>query len=137
MIGLTPKSWGINDKEFDAVSGLPFQRRYEYFVKRVADWETVWSLVKDAGWVLVGDSECHEVVPVWPHERYAAACAIDGWAGALPRSIRLDDWLNKWLPGIERDQRLVVVFMTPGSKGAVVTVEALKADLEEELRNYE
>lgn len=54
----------INDKEFEAVSALPFRERYEYFIKHVADGEVVWSLGADDGWVLMGNKEGHEVVPV-------------------------------------------------------------------------
>lgn len=129
--------WKINDKEFEAVSALPFQARYEYFIKHVADSEVVWSLGADDGWVLMGDKEGHEVVPVWPHDRYAAACVSADWAGNKPRPIPLSDWMDVWLPGLAQDHRLVVVFRTPTSNGAVVTPGRLTEDLAEELRNYE
>ncbi|BDI33920.1 hypothetical protein CCAX7_59710 [Capsulimonas corticalis] len=126
----------MHDKEFETVSALPFQERYAHFIKRVADHEHLWSLWND-GWVLAADNDRHEVVPVWPHERYAAACAIDEWAGHTPRAIDLDEWLEKWIPGLERDGRLVVVFLTPSSAGATVTPENMRQELEDELLWYE
>jgi len=129
--------YNVSDKELAAVLELPAPKRYQYFVKRVADAETVWSLGGTGGWVLLGDAGEHEIVPVWPHERFAAACASGDWADNEPRPILLADWLTAWLSGIARDGRLIAVFPTPDSKGPVVTAERLKADLEEELRNYE
>jgi len=129
--------YNVSDKELVAVLGLPAPERYQYFVKRVADAEAVWSLVGTGGWVLLGDTENHEIVPVWPHERFALACASGDWSSNEPRFISLSEWMEAWLPGIARDDRLIAVFPTPDSKGPVVSAERLKADLEEELRNYE
>jgi hypothetical protein len=71
----------------------------------------------------------------WPHKRYAAACAVDQWAGHVPRAINLHEWMEKWLPGLERDSRRIVVFMTPINAGATVEHGRLREDLEEELRS--
>lgn len=127
----------MNDQEFKAVLALPAPARYEHFIKKVVDMEAIWSLGTDNGWALSGDDAGHEIVPVWPDERYAAACAIDEWAGNEPRSIPLNHWLNAWLPGIARDFRLIAVFPTPESKGPIVTPERLREDMQEELQKYE
>jgi hypothetical protein len=50
-------SWAVNSREFANVVGLTPAKRYEYFVKRVADWAQVWSLRDDEGWALAGDNE--------------------------------------------------------------------------------
>ena len=84
----------------------------------------------------MGDNEGHEIVPVWPHECFAAACTAAEWAGSEPRSISLTDWMDNWLVGMSKDNRLIVVFKTPSSNGAVVTPERLTEDLARELRNY-
>ncbi len=67
----------ISDAEFAAVCALPAAERYAHFVKQVADGEEVWSLRNADGWVLSGNEAGDELVPVWPHARYAEACAID------------------------------------------------------------
>lgn len=125
--------WNVNDREFESVSTLPAEQRYAYFIKRVADWEQVWSLAAQHGWALAGDDDGHELVPVWPHERFAAVCAIDEWAGYEPRPIDLSTWLERWTPGLIRDRRLVAVFPTPGKKGICVDAAQLRDDLEQEL----
>jgi len=127
----------VNELELKAVLKLSALLRYEHFIRRVADWETIWSLGTADGLALLGDAGKREVVPVWPHERYAAICASGEWIKYNPRSIPLAEWLDAWLPGIARDSRLISVFPTPGSKGLIVTAEQLATDLKEELRNYE
>jgi hypothetical protein len=39
----------MDDKEFEAVFSLPAQRRYAYLLKRVVDWERIWSLGTQEG----------------------------------------------------------------------------------------
>ncbi len=126
-------TWNLNDQEFENVMNLPGPRRYEYFVKRTADWEELWTLRGEDGFVLVGDDEGSEYVPVWPHRRYAEACATDEWAGLQPEAIALHDWLEVWIPGMTRDSRSVAVFPLPKGQGVVVSPERLKEDLEGEI----
>jgi hypothetical protein len=129
-------NWTIREKEFESVMRLQAHARYEHFVKKVADWKEIWSLWND-GWVLMGDPDENETVPVWPHAKYAEAAAVGEWLGYEPRRIPLDDWLDKWTPGMTRDKRKVAVF--PTGKGKTVTVDPLrlKTDLEKELSRYE
>ncbi|MBA3945262.1 MAG: DUF2750 domain-containing protein [Herpetosiphonaceae bacterium] len=120
------------DQEFASVLGLSGKQRYSYFVKKVADWEHIWSLASEAGWVLAYADE-REVVPVWSHPRFAASCASDEWANHFPRSIPLTMWLERWTPGMVDDRRLVAVFPTPHDKGVVVSPNQLRDDIRDEL----
>jgi hypothetical protein len=130
-------SWTPNDKEIESVIRLPASERYKYFVKKAADAEQVWSLRKDAGWATSVDDAGLICVPVWPHAKYAAACANESWAGFEPHRIELEAWLERWLPGMQRDGRLAAVFPTPTNQAVSVPPDRLKRDLEAELELYE
>lgn len=129
----------ITDAEYKGVTSLTAQERYSHFVRRVADWEEIWGLRTSEGWVMVGDDSGKQMIPVWPHERYANACAIDDWADAAPTVIELEAWMTRWLPGMTRDGVQVAVFpvATERMSGVVVLPERLEKDLEAELENYE
>lgn len=127
--------WYPSEDELKAVQQLDAQGRYEYLLKKVADQEAIWSLWSN-GWALAGDNAGQEAVPVWPHPAYAAACAKDKWQGFEPKQIELDAWMQRWLPGIKRDGRLVAVFPSPDDKGVVVGADFLAQDLNEELEKY-
>ena len=127
----------VNDKEFAAIIALPGPERYGHFVRHVADTEEVWSLRGADGWVLTAADDGPELVPIWPHPRYAEACAKGLWQGAQPEAIALDRWLAAWTPGISRDGRQVAVFPTPDGQGVVVSAEQLRDDLAEECSLYE
>ena len=126
----------VSDQEFKAVIALPGPARYEHLVKRIADAEEVWSLRGADGWVLASD-EGRELVPIWPHPRYAEACAVGDWAGTEPASISLEDWAADWLTDMESDGRAVSAFPTPDGRTVVVDPAQFSADLEAELENYE
>jgi hypothetical protein len=74
---------------------------------------------------------------VWPHARYAKAFAQETFPGGVAQSIELAAFLERWLPGIERDGRLVAVFPALPSNGVVVEAGKLATDIREELENYE
>ncbi len=131
------KTWKMNDKEFAAVLSSPAERRYEYFIKRVADWRQIWGLRGTDGWVVSGDKEERIVFPVWPHPRFAQACATNGWSGTTPQPISLVEWYNEWVEDMDADGWLVGVFPDLDLKGVVVSPERLTEDLLEELSKYE
>jgi len=130
-------SWTPSEKEIEAVLSLGAPERYEHCIKKIADQETVWSLWQDGGWALAGDEAGNQLVPIWPHQKYASLCALAEWAGYEPRQISLDAFLDRWIPGMERDNRLVAVFPTPKDKGVRAEPRRLESDLREELSRYE
>lgn len=127
----------MSDREFVAVCALPGPDRYAHFVEQVADWGEVWSLRGPDGWVLAAGEDGQPVVPVWPHARYAEACAVGGWTGASPEAIPLDRWVAAWLPGLARDERGVAVFPVPSGSGMLVDPEQLAADLADAGEQFE
>jgi Protein of unknown function (DUF2750) len=129
-------TWNVNGQEFENVTHLAPERRYEYFIKKVADWREVWSLWNE-GWALMGDKDHEEMVPVWPHAVFAEASAVGEWLGYKPKRIDLEDWLAKWTPGMEKDHRMVAVFPVAESQTTTASPLKLKSDLEEELTKYE
>jgi len=129
-------AWTPTDKEVAAVLQLDGTKRYSYLVKKIADEQIVWGLWQEGGWALASDDQGHELVPVWPHARFAALCTRDAWAGYVPKQIELEIWLDRWLPGMERDGRNVAVFPTPDDHGVAVEPKRLGSDLRKESANY-
>jgi hypothetical protein len=130
-------SYRINDKEIENVLALSGADRCEHFVKRVADWEEVWSLRDEKGWVSSENDEGIKSIPVWPHPEYAKLCAEESWKGNKPSSIELQAFMEKWLSGMEKDGLLVAVFPTPSGKSVQVSPAELKQHLQEECEQYE
>lgn len=127
-------TYQLSQKEQEAVSRLSAEARLEHFIKRVADWEAVWSLRNAEGWVLSQTSPGQMAAPFWPHPSYATACALNEWADCEPQPIELRVFMERWLPGIAKDKRLLAVFPTPSSSGAIASPESVLQSLIAECR---
>jgi hypothetical protein len=137
-------SWEVNDKEFETVLALPAVRRYEYFIKRSAGHGELWGLHGDGGWVMAEDDDGNTHFPVWPHSRFAKACSTGPWEGEDPQAIDVDEWVEGWIPQLQRQGFRIAVFQTTQDQGIGVSPEGigvsperLKRDLEEELSLFE
>ena len=129
-------NWRVNDAEFTSVLELPASRRYEYFVKRATSHGQLWGLRGDGGWVIAEDDEGNRHFPAWPHQRFAQALANDKWSDGVPAAIDIDEWLEEWLPDLDRDGIRVAVFQTPDDQGVAVSPQRLKRDLHAELEQF-
>ncbi|MFO1217587.1 MAG: DUF2750 domain-containing protein [Burkholderiaceae bacterium] len=125
----------MNPKQIDAVLALPGIKRFEHFIKVIADRQEVWGLYQD-GWALAAADDGTTVFPLWPAREYAQICAAREWSGYEPRSISLSDFREALLPKLKLDGVLPGVFFTPTSKGVTPSVDDLKSALEAELQNY-
>ncbi len=56
-------TYPLSQKELESVSRLSIEARLAHFVKRVADWEEVWSLRNSEGGVLTLATEGQEAAP--------------------------------------------------------------------------
>ncbi|MDW9479013.1 DUF2750 domain-containing protein [Sinorhizobium meliloti] len=124
----------VSPRQMEAVLALPGVKRFEHFVKVVADWQEVWGLYQD-GWALAVADDGTTVFPLWPATEYAQLCALNEWKGFEPRAISLGDLREVLLPKLKLDGVLPGVFFTPTSKGVMPSVDELMAALEAELQN--
>ena len=125
----------VNPKQMEAVLALSGAKRFEHFIKVIADWQEVWGLYQD-GWALAVADDGTTAFPLWPAKEYAQVCAANEWQGYEPRSINLRDFMEVLLPKLKLDGVLPGVFFTPSSKGVTPSVDELKSALEAELQNY-
>ncbi|EDT43095.1 DUF2750 domain-containing protein [Burkholderia ambifaria] len=122
-------------KKIENVLRLDAQSRCEYFIRKVADFEVVWSLF-DQGWA-TARTGATTVLPFWPEEAFAKLCATDEWQGFRPKAIALDDFLERWLPGMAPDQRICAVFAAPSDRGTLMAPMDLERLIRMELEQYE
>lgn len=125
-------AYQLSKNEFESVSLLSIEERLAHFVKRVSDWEEVWSLRNSNGWVLSAADDGQEVAPFWPHPDYAMVCAQGEWVDCEPQAIDLASFINRWLPGLAKDKKAIAVFPTPDSSGVVIQPESLRQALIDE-----
>lgn len=118
----------ITEHERLALATATAQTRFDHCMAQAIATETVWTLRGDDGGVLMS-SEGHSCIPIWPDAEFAAECAEDDWADCAPFAILLDAWLERWLPGRQKDGLRVVVFPDAAEEGIVIAPKDLKKTL--------
>lgn len=125
----------MNSKQVEAILKLPAPKRYDHFIKVVADRQLAWGLFAE-GWALAATDEGLPVFPVWPAQEYAALCAVGDWAGYTPKEIDIEDLLYGLLPSLKKRETFLGVFSTPEDKGMLPEVSTFETDLRNELAKF-
>jgi hypothetical protein len=126
----------VSEKEFEVVSRLPSEKRYSYFIKRVADSGQVWGLWND-GWAMGVTDDGKATLPLWPAAIYAESCAKEEWAPYSAKAMDVHDFIDGFLPRLIKDGVRVAIFDTPFEESILVSDDELIADLKEELEKIE
>jgi hypothetical protein len=121
-------------KEFDTVIKLKALIRYEYFIKKVLDYEEIWGLYEN-GWAITKDDDGNVLLPYWPKKEYAQYCAFYDWSSYLPKKIDLEEFISEWIPGMKKDGLKASIFWNRHDSVAA-DPERLLSDLNEELEKY-
>lgn len=123
------------NQEIENVLKLDNEKKYEYFIKKIADYEEIWSLKDKDGWASLGADD-KQYFPVWAKKEYADLCISDEWEGYESGSIHLQDFMEMWIPGLKKDGIRITVMWHKG-KGIDVDWDTLLEDIQEELEEYE
>jgi len=125
----------INTKEFEALIKTESKKRYEYFIKRIVDFEEVWSLADTEGFALTKDDNGRLLAPFWPAQEYAEYCAIGEWKEYKPEKIEFDEFMSEWLPGLKNDNIGISIFFN-NIDSITLPINKLIEDLNLELEDY-
>jgi hypothetical protein len=110
------------------LSSAPVQvdtQRYQAFVREVALSQQVWGLLDAEGWIslrLDGDTAC---LPVWAQPQAAWSFAQGPRTGCTVGAIELPDFLDHWLPAMDRLGVQVAVHPADQAQVAPVTARVL------------
>ncbi|MDP5190639.1 DUF2750 domain-containing protein [Rheinheimera baltica] len=100
----------MNEKQYEAVLALDSFDRYDHFISKVADWQQLWGVKSEKGWLVPVAPEDFEYFPLWPHSEYAQKITDENFPGHTATEISLEELLDHWLPLFEQDNVKVAVF---------------------------
>jgi hypothetical protein len=82
---------------------------YREFIERARVTGEVWGLLSDGGWAYCesGEFEDTDVVLFWSDRAAAEKLAEAEWSDHRAVSISLDDFIDRWLCGMDEDGALV------------------------------
>ena len=126
----------VSEKEIQAVCNLAPFDRYQYFIKRVADSERMYSLVDNNGDYAISDVDESVLFSVWSAPEFAQMCIQDGWKDFQLKEITIEEFEDKVIDEIEQNGLLINVFPVGNKSGFVVDLNEFARDLSEEMKKY-
>ncbi|WP_176819204.1 DUF2750 domain-containing protein [Ferrimonas sediminum] len=121
----------LTQEQIDNFYRQTSKERFAQFLEQVAEHKTLWTLANEQGCVLVdtGEEQC---LLLWPHQDLAESWATEEYAGCQPMGIPLDDFLDKWVPGLANDGYDVALVPTRAGEGEVMSAKELAVELQGE-----
>ncbi|SFW81812.1 DUF2750 domain-containing protein [Chitinophaga sancti] len=126
----------ISEKEINALINQDANIRFEYTVKRIADFELVWVIEKAEKFILLGDNFGNYIFPIWPFKEFAEIFCVGEYADCRVSSIPLDEFLEVDIPHFREQGFKMSLFPLSTGKGGVVDIEMFLGVLGEELDKY-
>lgn len=126
----------ITSKEIETVSKLEPEKRYQYFIKQVADTEKMYSLVDKEGSWAIADVDDKALFSVWSASESAQACALGEWGGFSVKEFTIEDFEDEIIDEIDANEYLINVFSVNGKSGFIVDYNEFARDLSEDLKKY-
>jgi len=124
-------------KQIEAILNLPGPRRYDHFIKVVADRGSVWVLSSDRGLAMVATEEGLEAISLWPAEEYAQRLEDSLPQGNFPLEISLGDFLVNLASSADRAGKVFIVFPVSPGVGVIPDSNILVSDIRNELSRIE
>lgn len=122
----------IYENEIKEISSLEPNERYNYFIKNVANIETMYTLYKDGKFVLTCINN-NKLLPLWSAKEFAENYRNIRWDDAIVQEISLDYFEDNLS---EFEDFLFNIFPVTDKTGFVVTLDEFVRDLTEEFNRY-
>jgi hypothetical protein len=119
------------------INALP-ETRFEYTVKRIADWETLWTIADESDSLgMLTDDAKNVIFPIWPFKEFAQLYCTGEFANYKPMVIELSDFLDEYLPDYEKKNYKLSLLPLPTKRGEVMDISMFREALNNELDKIE
>ncbi|MCV6620358.1 MAG: DUF2750 domain-containing protein [Cellvibrionaceae bacterium] len=109
------------------------EENFDRFIVEALETGCVWGLEGPEGWALCPSEQYGEtdVMPFWSQPEFAKAHCVEDWSVYQPVAVSVEEFMDKWLPGMHEDVYLVGINWDSEMEG--MEIEPL--DLLEEFEN--
>jgi len=116
------------------MTDIDFRENYDRFIFEANELEIVWNLQSEEGFAICESSQYEDVqvMPFWSLEADAKKACRDDWKDYKPNPIRIDDFIDAWLHGMEEDNTAVGINWNDELEGVEIEPVILIDDLLDE-----
>lgn len=129
----------VSKQELEAVTALSPEKRYNYFVKRICDWEQVWTLYEDDCIVLNEAKNGKLYILLFPFKDFVEHYATNtrGMKGVSYKSFEINEFLETIIKKLQANNvSNALVFPVANGYGLNVSMTDMVKDIQSELENY-
>jgi hypothetical protein len=132
----------LTPKQIAEILAKKPEKRYNYFIRTVAELEEVWGLMdNEDGWLMLEDDEdksASDVIAIFPNREFADLfCEKGGFNDEFKvEPIDLYEFME-WMDDFEEDGVKLGVFPTPDFQCAVMSPDRVLDDLNREMEKEE
>lgn len=129
----------VSKQELEAVIALSPEKRYNYFVKRICDWEQVWTLYEDDYIVLNEAKNGKLYILLFPFKDFAEHYATNtrGMKGVSYKSFEINEFLETIIKKLQANNvSNALVFPVANGYGLNVSMTDMVKDIQSESENY-
>lgn len=129
----------VSKQELEAVTALSPEKRYNYFLKRICDWEQVWTLYEDDYIVLNEAKNGKLYILLFPFKDFAEHYATNtrGMKGVSYKSFEINEFLETIIKKLQANNvSNALVFPVVNGYGLNVSMIDMVKDIQSELENY-
>lgn len=129
----------VSKQELETVTALSPEKRYNYFVKRICDWEQVWTLYEDDYIVLNEAKNGKLYILLFPFKDFAEHYATNtrGMKGVSYKSFEINEFLETIIKKLQANNvSNALVFPVANGYGLNVSMTDMVKDIQSELENY-
>jgi len=123
----------MNHHEIENVSKLSPKSRYDYFIRKIADFEELWTIIDANSDFTLAEIENSTVISFWTHEAFIESNLTPDWADCIPFKMDIDTLQDIVIPLIRQNNYLINVFPVDSRIGYIVALNDFVNDLNEEL----
>jgi len=133
------EKYKITEQEIEAIIKLTPQQRYAYFLKRICDWEQVWTLYEDDYIVLNEAKNGKLYILLFPFKDFAEHYATNtrGMKGVSYKSFEINEFLETIIKKLQANNvSNALVFPVANGYGLDVSMTDMVKDIQSESENY-
>lgn len=123
----------LHKREIENISKLEPYERYTYFIRKVADFEELWTITDKKGDLILSIIDDNKLVSFWTNEAFITGNLKGDFEKCIPFKMSLDDFEEKIIPLILENKYLLNIFSLNGKSGFIVDINEFVRDLNEEL----
>lgn len=113
-------------------SQLPARERAELLVDTLLESGVVWGLMGETGWLMV-ENDHKTCLPIWPDEEAVKFWQRKDLPTSMPQAISLKDFVETWLPGLQKNNVSLVMFPAGTLReGLITSADELRLQLVDE-----